>query len=186
MVRTVASTEYHNRTELSVLMVCKEIEFTFFRNIESEKISFSDGINVIYGENAQGKTNILEGIYLFARGKSFRAFKDKELINFDADEAHIKTIINKKDIKDSHVEKVLKAYPSYFDTYYEIDKLINYLNKYNNLYCIGRNGQHHYNNMDHSVATAFEAVNNILNNISNKENIWSVNTEKDYHEEKNK
>ena len=52
-------------------MVCKEIEFTFFRNIESEKISFSDGINVIYGENAQGKTNILEGIYLFPLAKRY-------------------------------------------------------------------------------------------------------------------
>ena len=73
-------------------MVCKEIEFTFFRNIESEKISFSDGINVIYGENAQGKTNILEGIYLFARGKSFRAFKDKELINFNSNIGYARMI----------------------------------------------------------------------------------------------
>ena len=65
-------------------MICKEIEFTFFRNIESERIEFKDGINVIYGENAQGKTNILEGIYIFARGKSFRAFKDRELVNFNS------------------------------------------------------------------------------------------------------
>ena len=67
-----------------------KIEFNSFRNIESEIIEFSDGINVIYGENAQGKTNILEGIYLFARGKSFRAFKDKELVNFDSNVAYAK------------------------------------------------------------------------------------------------
>ena len=73
-------------------MVCKEIEFTFFRNIESEKIEFKDGINVIYGENAQGKTNILEGIYLFARGKSFRAFKDRELINFNSNVGYARMI----------------------------------------------------------------------------------------------
>lgn len=77
-------------------MICKEIEFTFFRNIESEKISFSDGINVIYGENAQGKTNILEGIYLFARGKSFRAFKDKELINFNSSVGYARMVYEGK------------------------------------------------------------------------------------------
>lgn len=77
-------------------MLCKEIEFTFFRNIESEKISFSDGINVIYGENAQGKTNILEGIYLFARGKSFRAFKDRELINFNSNVGYARMIYESK------------------------------------------------------------------------------------------
>ena len=57
-------------------------EFIDFRNMENERIDFSQGVNVIYGENAQGKTNILEGIYLFARGRSFRATKDKELIRF--------------------------------------------------------------------------------------------------------
>ena len=61
-------------------MIVNKIEFEGFRNIEKESIEFKNGINVIYGENAQGKTNILEGIYLFARGKSFRAFKDKELV----------------------------------------------------------------------------------------------------------
>lgn len=77
-------------------MICKEIEFNFFRNIESEKISFTDGINVIYGENAQGKTNILEGIYIFARGKSFRAFKDRELINFNSSVAYARMVYEKK------------------------------------------------------------------------------------------
>lgn len=71
-------------------MIVKDIEFENFRNIESEKIEFSEGINVIYGENAQGKTNIIEGIYLFARGKSFRAFKDKELVKFDKSVAYAK------------------------------------------------------------------------------------------------
>ena len=57
-------------------------------------------------------------------------------------------------------------------------------NEFDNLYCIGRNGQHRYNNMDHSMVTAFEATKNIKDNIKNKENIWNVNTEKEYHEEK--
>lgn len=78
-------------------MKVNKIEFESFRNIDSEIIEFSDGINVIYGENAQGKTNILEGIYLFARGKSFRAFKDKELIKFDKNIAYAKMDFQVKD-----------------------------------------------------------------------------------------
>jgi len=60
--------------------------------------------------------------------------------------------------------------------------LIDWLNQIDNLYCIGRNGQHRYNNSDHSMATAFEAVRNIRGNIRSRENIWNVNTEKVYHE----
>ena len=78
-------------------MKVNNIEFDSFRNIENEKIEFKDGINVIYGENAQGKTNILEGIYLFARGKSFRAFKDKELVKFDKSIAYLKMNFETKD-----------------------------------------------------------------------------------------
>lgn len=70
-------------------MFCKKVEMGFFRNIEKEVIEFENGINVIYGENAQGKTNILESIYLFARGKSFRAFKDRELVMFGKDTAYV-------------------------------------------------------------------------------------------------
>ena len=69
-------------------MKVKNIELTSFRNIEYEKLDFNEGVNVIYGDNAQGKTNILEGIYIFARGKSFRASKDKELIKFGKNTAY--------------------------------------------------------------------------------------------------
>jgi protoporphyrinogen oxidase len=86
------------------------------------------------------------------------------------------------DVLDTHVERVKKAYPAYFDTYSEIDKLIEFLNMIPNLFCVGRNGQHRYNNIDHSMCTSFEAVKNIINNISDKTNIWEVNTEKEYHE----
>lgn len=89
-----------------------------------------------------------------------------------------------EDVIDAHCEKVKKAYPAYFDTYAQIDELIEYLNAYDNLYCIGRNGQHRYNNMDHSMETAFQTVDNILSGRSDKTNIWNVNTEKEYHEEK--
>ena len=87
-------------------------------------------------------------------------------------------------VLDSHMEKVRKAYPAYFDTYAEIDQLIAYLNTIGNLYCVGRNGQHRYNNLDHSMMTSFEAVKCILNGNADKSAIWNVNTEKEYHEEK--
>jgi len=70
-------------------MICEKIKYTQFRNIESSEIIFSPGINVISGENAAGKTNALEGIYIFAQGRSFRAAKDAELIKFEQKEARI-------------------------------------------------------------------------------------------------
>ena len=88
------------------------------------------------------------------------------------------------DVLDSHLERVKKAYPAYFDTYAEFDTLKSWLDKIPNLYCVGRNGQHRYNNIDHSMMTSFEAVKNILNGSGDKSNIWNVNTEKEYHEEK--
>ena len=81
-------------------------------------------------------------------------------------------------------ESVKKAYPAYFDTYNEMDTLIDYLNTIDNLYCVGRNGQHRYNNIDHSMCTSFEAVYNILNGVKDRSNVWNVNTEKEYHESK--
>ena len=107
----------------------------------------------------------------------WRAFGVKELLKMGV-------ISSEKDVLDSHLERVKKAYPAYFDTYKNIDKLTEYLNSFKNLYCVGRNGQHRYNNMDHSMVTAFEAVKNIKNGVKDKSNIWNVNTEKEYHEEK--
>lgn len=95
----------------------------------------------------------------------------------------LKLIDSEKDVLDYHVERVKKAYPAYFDTYDEIDTLIDWLNTIDNLYCVGRNGQHRYNNIDHSMCTSFEAVKNILNGVTDKSNIWSVNTEQEYHEQ---
>ncbi len=92
-----------------------------------------------------------------------------------------------EEVIDSHVEKVKKAYPAYFDTYKDINVLTAALDSFENLYCVGRNGQHRYNNMDHSMATAFEAVRHILSGgAGSKKAIWDVNTEKEYHEEKHK
>ncbi len=98
--------------------------------------------------------------------------------------------ISKEVIKSYHVERVDKAYPAYFDSYDEMSKLKEWINQLDNLFCIGRNGQHRYNNMDHSMVTAFETV-GCINAIESgsdvsitdmKKKIWNVNTEKEYHE----
>ena len=87
------------------------------------------------------------------------------------------------EVLDTHVERVKKAYPAYFDTYAQMDELRAYLDTIPNLFCVGRNGQHRYNNIDHSMCTSFETVKNILSGETGKDNIWNVNTEKEYHEE---
>lgn len=108
---------------------------------------------------------------------------EEEWIEFASGELMKMGILSgKEDILFGHMERVKKAYPAYFDTYESIDELIEYLNQFENLYCIGRNGQHRYNNMDHSMETAFEAVRNIRTGKKSKDNVWSVNTEKEYHE----
>ena len=96
----------------------------------------------------------------------------------------LKLIDSSADVLDYHVERVKKAYPAYFDTYEEMDSLVDYLNSIDNLYCVGRNGQHRYNNIDHSMCTSFEAVKDIISGTRDRSNVWSVNTEKEYHEEK--
>ena len=122
--------------------------------------------------------------YFCDEGDAFWNMEDGECIKFAVDELVSMGIIYQDDVLDAHREKVKKAYPAYFDGYAYIDYITEYLDKYSNLYCVGRNGQYRYNNMDHSMATAFNTVENILNGVNDKSNIWNVNTEKDYHEEK--
>lgn len=121
--------------------------------------------------------------YFCDEGDDFWNMKDEDFAALAIDEMlKLGLIKSRKDVLDFHVESVKKAYPAYFDTYNQFGALRNYLDKIPNLYLIGRNGQHHYNNMDHSMCTAFEAVKNILSGKTEKTNIWNVNTEKDYHE----
>ena len=122
--------------------------------------------------------------YTCSEGDKYWNMSDKEFIDFAIDELVSMNIINKNQVEDAHREKIKKAYPAYFDTYKDIYKLIEYINKIDNLYCIGRNGQHRYNNMDHSMVTGMEAANNIIEGKTSKENIWNVNTDKEYHEMK--
>ena len=92
--------------------------------------------------------------------------------------------IDADDVLDSTQVKIKKAYPAYYGAYYELDTVKDFLNGIENLYCIGRNGQHRYNNMDHSMLTAMEAVDAVIAGNTDKSAIWAVNTEEEYHESK--
>lgn len=130
-------------------------------------------------------TKVWVGLEYFCKeGDSFWNMSDQESVALAADELVRMGIIDDREcVLDWHREKVKKAYPAYFDSYKDVDKVIEYLNQYENLYCVGRNGQHRYNNMDHSMVTSFEAVDNIVTGRKSKDNIWNVNTEQVYHEE---
>ena len=96
--------------------------------------------------------------YFCEEGDAFWSMSDEEARDFAIQELTRMRVINgPQDVIDAHRERVKKAYPAYFDTYNRMDELVEYLDSFGNLYCVGRNGQHRYNNMDHSMATAMEA-----------------------------
>ena len=122
--------------------------------------------------------------YFVNEGDNLWEMEESQFADFAMEEMIMLGLIDaKSEVIDCHLERVKKAYPAYFDSYEEIDTLIAYVNTIENLYCVGRNGQHRYNNMDHSMITSFEAVDNILSGRKDKSNIWNVNTEKEYHED---
>jgi protoporphyrinogen oxidase len=93
-------------------------------------------------------------------------------------------LASESDVLDSTVLRVEKTYPAYFGAYERFDEVKAYINKFRNLFLVGRNGMHKYNNADHSMLTAMVAVDNIIAGEEGKENIWAINTEQEYHEEK--
>ena len=112
--------------------------------------------------------------------EAFKEMAIKELVQ-------IKVIENENDVLDKCLFKVKKAYPGYFETYKDFDVVKNYLLTIDNLFCVGRNGQHRYNNMDHSMLTAMRTADYLIDpENQNKADIWEVNTEKSYHETKEK
>lgn len=109
---------------------------------------------------------------------------DEKIKELAANELEKMSIADKKDIVDSMVIRMPKTYPGYFGTYDRFDELSKYIDRFENLFLVGRNGQHKYNNQDHSMLAAMTAVDNIIAGITTKDNIWAVNTEMEYHEEK--
>ncbi len=123
--------------------------------------------------------------YFCEEGDKYWNMSEEEWVDFGCKElVNMGVIDSREDVMDFHRENVKKAYPAYFDTYDRMNEAVEYLSSIENLFCVGRNGQHRYNNMDHSMVTSFETVHNILNGVTDKTNVWNVNTEKTYHEEK--
>jgi len=122
--------------------------------------------------------------YFCNEGDPLWNMEDEALKKFAIEELAQIEIINKEDVLDSTVLRMEKAYPAYFGTYDQFDELKDYTNKFENLFLVGRNGMHKYNNSDHSMLTAMTAVDNIIGGKKDKTNIWEINTEMDYHEEK--
>jgi protoporphyrinogen oxidase len=125
------------------------------------------------------------GLEYFCReGDGLWAMADKDLINLGIQELSKVGLADPKNFLDGVVIRMPKAYPAYFGGYERFETIREYLDQIENLFLVGRNGMHRYNNQDHSMLTAMTAVDNILGNIVSKENIWKVNTETDYHEKK--
>ena len=121
--------------------------------------------------------------YFCTEGDELWQMSKEDFINMAIEELVKIDIIDKDAVKDACHVKIKKAYPAYYGSYYQLDKIITFLDNIENLFCLGRNGQHRYNNMDHSMLTAMEAVKCINSgNTKDKSTIWNVNTETDYHE----
>jgi protoporphyrinogen oxidase len=122
--------------------------------------------------------------YFCNAGDELWSKDDKEFLAFAEGELESIGIIDKGDVLDGCVVRVPKAYPAYFGTYKRFNEIQSFTNSIDNLYLIGRNGMHRYNNMDHSMMTAMTAVDNIVNGVTSKDNLWQINMEEDYHEVK--
>ncbi|HLJ16822.1 MAG TPA: NAD(P)/FAD-dependent oxidoreductase [Bryobacteraceae bacterium] len=109
---------------------------------------------------------------------------DQEMIKLATEEMERIGIVSAADVLDAVVIRVPKTYPAYFGTYNRFPELREYIDGFENLFLVGRNGMHKYNNQDHSMLTAMTAVDNIVEGRRDKSNIWAVNTEQEYHEDK--
>jgi protoporphyrinogen oxidase len=124
------------------------------------------------------------GLEYFCReGDDLWSMKDGGFLDFAAAELEKIGMIDRRDVLDGTVVRVPKAYPAYFGEYRDFSVVRAFLAGFSNLYPIGRNGMHRYNNQDHSMLAADSAVNAMLNGGAGKADIWAVNAEESYHEE---
>jgi protoporphyrinogen oxidase len=121
--------------------------------------------------------------YICNEGDELWSKSDNDLSTFAIDELAAIGFVDREDVLDCIVIKMPKTYPAYFGSYDRFHVIRNFTDEIKNLFLIGRNGMHRYNNQDHSMLTAMVAVQNIMDNVLSKDNIWNVNIEKEYHEE---
>jgi protoporphyrinogen oxidase len=120
--------------------------------------------------------------YFCNEGDDLWSMQDSEFIAFAGKELEKIGLIDCRDVVDGTVVRVPKAYPAYFGDYPRVGLVRNYLDGIANLFPIGRNGMHRYNNQDHSMLAAKEAVECLVTGRTDKSSIWAVNTEDEYHE----
>jgi len=129
--------------------------------------------------------NVWMGMEYFCNeGDRFWTMPDEAFTAMALSELAAINVADPADVLDTTVIRVQKAYPAYFGAYREFDRIREYTDRYENLFLIGRNGMHRYNNMDHSMLTAMTAVENIIAGTREKDNLWDVNAEEAYHEAK--
>ena len=122
--------------------------------------------------------------YFCDEGDALWRMPDAEFSAFAVSELEKIGMARAADVLDTVVIRMPKTYPAYSGEYENFDAVRQYLDAFENLFLIGRNGMHRYNNQDHSMLTAMTAVENIANGVSTKDNIWAVNVEQEYHEER--
>jgi protoporphyrinogen oxidase len=122
--------------------------------------------------------------YFCSEGDDLWSLSDAAMKTFAIGELEQIELVDAADVVDATVVRVPKAYPAYFGAYAEFAEVRKHLDPIGNLFLIGRNGMHRYNNQDHSMLTAKAAVDCIASGSSNKEAIWSINVDDDYHEQK--
>jgi protoporphyrinogen oxidase len=122
--------------------------------------------------------------YFCYEGDELWSRSEESMAKLAAEELAKIDIIDSNDVRDAVVVHMAKTYPAYFGFYERFSEVRSYVDGIANLYLIGRNGMHKYNNQDHSMLTAMTAVDNIIAGRTDKSNLWDVNTEQDYHESK--
>jgi protoporphyrinogen oxidase len=124
--------------------------------------------------------------YFCYEGDQMWTRSEESMAKLAIDELAKIDIIDAKDVRDAVVVRMAKTYPAYFGLYERFQEVRSHMDGIGNLFLIGRNGMHKYNNQDHSMLTAMTAVDNIIAGRGDKANLWEVNTEQDYHESKEK
>lgn len=131
------------------------------------------------------KNNVWIGLEYFVNDDGdLWNMEDKDLIELGISEMEKIGFCKKEDLLDACVLRMPKAYPAYWGSYTQLDTVEDHMNTIENLYLVGRNGMHRYNNQDHSMLTAMTAVDNIISGRTDKSNLWEINLEMTYHEEK--
>jgi len=152
------------------------------KNIKAGRLDIVNSFSPYLIKNFPNES-IINMEYFCYETDDFYQKSDAEIIAFATEELNKLQAVDNENIITANVNRIKKAYPSYCGSYEHFDKIKAYINSIKNLYCIGRNGQHKYNNMDHSISDGIEIAKILKNNLD-KSILWDLNTESEYQEEK--